>query len=124
MNKSIINNSNNSNDIVVELPIKKKGRKSKKTKLLELELEKSKLAKIVIRNFPTFDEKIFDVVMIGDIEYFYDSDFNLLLDKYRNPVGFKNNFKYVFYSELNRDKNKIEQENEYMKKIMNDFNLA
>lgn len=83
----------------IELPIKKKkGRKSKQTKMLEQEeIEKNK---VPIKLFPTLNEKIFDVVEINNMEYFLDSDFGILYNNEINQIGIKKNNKYMMYDEI------------------------
>lgn len=89
---------------------KKKGRKSKKDKLLELELlEKNK---VPIKLFPNLNEKIFDVIKIKEKEYFFDTDFCILYDENINQVGFKKDKKdnkYIMYDELDLEINKINE---------------
>ncbi len=123
--KNIIqeNNQNNIeeniNDViekVIEIPIKKKkGRKSKKNK--ELELEQTK-PKEIIRAFPKLSEKIFDVLTIDGTEYFYDTDFNLLLDKDVEPVGFKDVKKFMFYSEISNVIENVKKDDLEVKNIL------
>lgn len=111
------NNNNNSdnNETIIEIPIKKKkGRKSKKIKELELGQEKPIEP---VRRFPKLSEKIFDVLLINEIEYYYDTDFNLLLDKNVEPIGFKDNNKFIFYSESNDTNNQIKEDNREVKLI-------
>ena len=121
--KSEINEINfelNQGDIIIELPVKKKkGRKSKKIKELELEQEKPKEP---VKRFPKLSEKIFDVLKINDIEYFYDTDFNLLLDTHVVPVGFKYDKKFVFYSETNNNINQIKKDDNELKGLQENFN--
>jgi hypothetical protein len=90
--------NNNLDEKIIELPIKKKkGRKSKQTKLLEQEeLERNK---IPIKLFPTLNEKIFDVVEIDGVEYFLDTDFGILYNDEIKQIGIKKNNKYIMYCE-------------------------
>lgn len=105
-------NLNNYGDILCDqeiiLPIKKKkGRKSKKEKMLEQEaLEKNKVPP---KLFPNLNEKIFDLVEIKGKEYFLDSDFGIVYDSNVNPVGIKKDNKYLLYAdfELDNIENKI-----------------
>ena len=103
---------------IIELPVKKKGRKSKKNKELELEQLKPKE---IIRPFPKLCEKIFDVLTIEGTEYFYDTDFNLLLDKDVEPVGFKVKDKFVFYSEISNVIENIKRDDLEVKKIFDNI---
>jgi hypothetical protein len=104
---------------IIELPIKKKkGRKSKKNKELELEQLKPKE---IIRPFPKLSEKIFDVLTIDGTEYFYDTDFNLLLDKDVEPVGFKVVDKFIFYSEISNVIENVKRDDLEVKKIFDNL---
>ena len=115
-NINILGIQENKNEIIIELPVKKKkGRKSKKVK--ELELGEEKPIEAIIR-FPKLSEKIFDVLQISDVEYFYDTDFNLLLDSNVNPVGFKHDKKFIFYSETISDIDQVKKDNEEFKNII------
>lgn len=101
-----INNYINQQNILNQetiLPIKKKkGRKSNKDKILELEeLERNKVPD---KLFPTLNEKIFDVIKIDDVEYFLDKEFSIIYDLNINQIGFKKNNKYILYSEHLIDK--------------------
>ena len=89
------------------LPIKKKkGRKSKKDKQLELEaLEKNKVPP---KLFPNLNEKIFDVIEIKSREYFLDTNFGIIYDDEINQVGIKRKDEYIMYSNFNIDIDKIE----------------
>lgn len=103
-----INHDLNQMETIIELPIKKKkGRKSKKIK--ELELEQQQPKEPIIR-FPKLSEKIFDVLKLDGVEYFYDTDFNLLLDINVVPVGFKYDKKFVFYSDTINNINQIKKD--------------
>lgn len=113
VNLDNVDNINNSEQVIIK---KKKGRKSKKNKLLELELEAKKEKESIIK-FPPRSEKIFDVVLIDEVEYFYDTDFNILLDIDSKPVGFKNNNKFIFYSEKNKEVNQEDKEENKVNKI-------
>lgn len=90
----------NSDEKIIELPIKKKkGRKSKQTKILEQEeLERNK---IPIKLFPTLNEKIFDVVKIDRVEYYLDTDFGILYNDEVKQIGIKKNDKYIMYDDTN-----------------------
>lgn len=102
----------------IMLPIKKKkGRKSKKDKQLELEaIERNKVPP---KLFPNLNEKIFDVIEIKGIEYFLDPYFGIIYDGDTNQVGIKKKDEYVFYtdfavidkivSQLKLDDGKVEQ---------------
>ena len=115
INELIKNNIEN-NETIVELPVKKKkGRKSKKVKELELGEEKPIEP---VKRFPKLSEKIFDVLQISDVEYFYDTDFNLLLDSNVNPVGFKHDKKFIFYSETINDINQVKKDDEEFNNII------
>jgi hypothetical protein len=126
INKSIENSINldldldlDKNEQIIELPIKKKkGRKSKKIKQLELEQEKQVEP---VRRFPKLSEKIFDVLKINEIEYFYDKDFNLLLDLDVIPVGFKYDKKFVFYSETIDNINMIKKDDKEVQNLKEFF---
>lgn len=113
----------NNNEIINELPIrKKKGRKSKQTKILELEeIEKNK---IPLKLFPTLKEKIFDVIKIDKDEYYLDVDFGIIYNSDINQIGIKNNGKYILYSDYSSDNliKQIQLENKMIKQI-NDFLL-
>jgi hypothetical protein len=120
--KNKINQDPNSNEIIIELPIKKKkGRKSKKIKQLEFEQEKQAEP---VRRFPKLSEKIFDVLKINGTEYFYDKDFNLLLDSNVIPVGFKHDKKFVFYSETMDHINMVKKDDNEVKNIQKIFTFA
>ena len=101
----------NDND-KIELPIKKKkGRKSKQTKILELEeMEKNK---VPIKLFPTLNEKIFDVINIDNEEYYLDTDFGIIYNYEINQIGIKKNDKYMLYSELEYKINEVNQQLEF-----------
>lgn len=85
------------------LPIKKKkGRKSKKDKQLELEaLERNKVPP---KLFPNLNEKIFDVIEIKGVEYFLDTYFGIIYDREINQVGIKRKNEYILYDNFNIDK--------------------
>lgn len=111
---------NNDKNIQNEIPIKKKkGRKSKKVKEMEQEILNEKIEKI--RLFPKLNEKIFDIVKINSIEYFYDFDFNVLLNEQVELIGYKNNDKYILYSELDAKLKKMSLENIEITNIMKIF---
>ena len=119
INKLIENNTKNKYETIIELPMKKKkGRKSKKNKELELSQEKQV---VKARRFPKLSEKIFDVLKINNIEYYYDTDFNLLLDATVEPVGFKYDKKFVFYSEINDTIYQIKKDDEEVKLIISNY---
>lgn len=106
----------------IQLPIKKKkGRKSKKDKLLEIQNAKPPEP---IKVFPTLNEKIFDVVEIGGKEYFYDSDFNKLLDSNVNYIGYKLNGKFIFYDNINDDNEYLKNDNDEVQKILKNFGFG
>ena len=120
-NNSLQYYKNVKNEIIIELPIKKKiGRKSKQTKILEQEeIERNK---VPIKLFPNLKEKIFDVIKINDDEYFLDTDFGIIYNNEIKQIGIKKNDKYIFYSEIDIDKlneqfefenNKILQQNKF-----------
>ena len=96
-----------------EIIKKKKGRKSKKNKL---EIENKKIKPV--RLFPTLNKKIFDVIKINNNEYFFDTDFNILLDNDVIPIGFKENNKFIFYSEVDENIKQIKKDNKEVKKIL------
>ncbi len=111
---------NKDKNIQKEIPIKKKkGRKSKKVKEMEQEILNEKIEKI--RLFPKLNEKIFDIVKINSIEYFYDFDFNVLLNEQVELIGYKNNDKYILYSELDAKLKKMSLENIEITNIMKIF---
>ena len=91
------------------LPIKKKkGRKSKKDKQLELEaLERNKVPP---KLFPNLNEKIFDVIEIKGAEYFLDTYFGIIYDREINQVGIKRKNEYILYDNFNIDKIKTQLE--------------
>ena len=102
---------------IIENPIKKKkGRKSKNK-------DKTKTEKIdgIIDKFPKLSEKIYDLVKINTDEYFYDNDFNLLLNPNVEPIGFKHLNKFVFYSEIIDCQNQIDKDNKEIKIIKEKF---
>lgn len=86
----------------VILPVKKKkGRKSKKDKQLELEaLERNKVPP---KLFPNLNEKIFDIIEIKGREYFLDTDFGIIYDEDTNQVGIKRKGEYILYADFNID---------------------
>ena len=89
------------------LPIKKKkGRKSKKDK--QLELEAFERNKVPPKLFPNLNEKIFDVIEIGSKEYFLDPNFDIIYDDGINQVGIKRKGEYILYDNFNIDIDKIE----------------
>ena len=98
-NNILHSTNNNLYEKIIELPVKKKkGRKSKQTKILEQEeIERNK---VPIKLFPTLNEKIFDVVEINGVEYFLDTDFGIVYNSEINQVGIKKNNKYIMYSEM------------------------
>ncbi len=110
MNIGLINNSKNTDDYYnnnikqeEEEPViikKKKGRKSKKDKLLELEKEAKK--KEIVEVKKTIHDKIFDIIVISNKEYYYDGEFNVLLDENVSVVGFKQLDKFILYEEQNK----------------------
>jgi len=111
--------NNNLDEKIIELPIKKKkGRKSKQTKLLEQEeLERNR---VPIKLFPTLNEKIFDVIEIDGVEYFLDSDFGILYDNEVKQIGIKKNNKYIMYDETNITKlnQQLETENKEISQLI------
>lgn len=113
------NTNNNLNEKIIELPIKKKkGRKSKQTKILEQEeLERTK---VPIKLFPTLNEKIFDVVEIDGIEYFLDSDFGILYNEEVKQIGIKKNNKYIMYNETDITKlnEQLESDNKEISELI------
>lgn len=118
-NQNIGVDTNDIEEKIIELPIKKKkGRKSKKNKELELEQLKPKE---IVRPFPKLSEKIFDVLTIEGTEYFYDTDFNLLLDKDVEPVGFKVKDKFIFYSETSNIIENVKRDDLEVKKIFDNI---
>jgi hypothetical protein len=108
-NKKMFESNNNDK---IEIPIKKKkGRKSKQTKILELEeMEKNK---VPIKLFPTLNEKIFDVINIDCKEYYLDTDFGIIYNDEINQIGIKKNDKYILYSELEYKINELNQQLEF-----------
>jgi hypothetical protein len=112
--------NNNLYEKIIELPIKKKkGRKSKQTKILEQEeIERNK---VPIKLFPTLNEKIFDVVEIDCVEYFLDTDFGILYNDEVKQIGIKKNNKYIMYDETNITKiiQQIESENKEISQLIN-----
>jgi len=111
---------NINNETIIELPIKnKKGRKSKQTKMLELEeIEKNK---VPIKLFPTLNEKIFDVIEIDKKEYYLDTDFGIIYDDKIIQIGIRKNNKYILYSDFQNDNlnKQIELDMEEVNKICN-----
>ena len=109
----------NNNETILEIPVKKKkGRKSKQVKMLELEeIEKNK---VPIKLFPTLSEKIFDVIKIGDNEYYLDTDFEIIYNSEIKQIGIKKNDKYMLYSETDIDKlyKQVELDNNEITKII------
>ena len=103
---------------IIELPKKKKkGRKSKQTKLLEQEeMERNK---VPIKLFPTLNEKIFDVIEIDGVEYFLDTDFGIIYNDEVKQVGIIKNNKYIMYSEM--DITKLNKQLETDDKEINQF---
>ena len=103
----------------VILPIKKKkGRKSKKDKQLELEaLERNKVPP---KLFPNLNEKIFDVIEIKGTEYFLDSDFGIIYDENTNQVGIKRKGEYILYADFGIDKieTQLKLDNEEVERII------
>lgn len=103
----------------VILPIKKKkGRKSKKDKQLELEeLERNKVPP---KLFPNLNEKIFDVIEIKGIEYFLDPDFGIIYDENTNQVGIKRKGECILYTNFNIDKieTQLKLDNEEVEQII------
>lgn len=116
ISKNNINNINNyiekqinqvqSQDTQQIIPIKKKkGRKSKQTKLLEQEeIERNR---VIPKLFPELNEKIFDVIKIKDKEYFLDCEFGIIYDENIKHVGIKKNNEYLMYSDMENNINKI-----------------
>jgi hypothetical protein len=88
------------------LPIKKKkGRKSKQTKLLEQEeIERNRVPP---KLFPELNEKIFDVIKINDKEYFLDCEFGTIYDEDIKHVGIIKNNEYLMYSDIENNISKI-----------------
>lgn len=103
------------------LPIKKKkGRKSKKDKQLELEaIERNK---VPLKLFPLLNEKIFDVIEIKGSEYFFDSDFRIIYDENINQVGIRRDEKYIIYADFGIDKieEQMKFDDEIVKQIILD----
>lgn len=103
------------------LPIKKKkGRKSKKDKQLELEaIERNK---VPLKLFPLLNEKIFDVIEIKGSEYFFDSDFRIIYDENINQVGIRRDGKYIIYADFGIDKieEQMKLDDEIVKQIILD----
>jgi hypothetical protein len=98
INKLLQNEKNTSGETIIELPLKKKkGRKSKQTKILELEeIERNR---VPIKLFPSLNEKIFDVIKIDNCEYFLDGEFGIIYNNKIEQVGIKKNNKYIMYLE-------------------------
>lgn len=81
---------------------KKKGRKSKKDKQLELEaLERNKVPP---KLFPNLNEKIFDVIEIKGKEYFLDTNFGIIYNDETNQVGIKRENKYIMFDDFGINK--------------------
>ena len=112
-------NFNLGKEPIIILPLKKKkGRKSKKDKQLELEaLEKNKVAP---KLFPNLNEKIFDVIEIKGKEYFFDENFGIIYDEEANQVGIKRDNKYIIYDEveINKIVDQIKLDNEEISQIL------
>lgn len=105
---------------------KKKGRKSKKTK--QLELEEMERNKVPVKLFPTLAEKIYDVVEIDGKEYFLDNEFGILYDDKINQVGIKKGSEYMINLDedikkvnlkLESDNKKLEKDNKEINEILN-----
>ncbi len=113
----------NNNDEKVVLPVKKKkGRKSKQTKLLELEeIEKNKVPE---KLFPTLNEKIFDLVEIDKKEYYLDTDFGIIYNEEIKQIGIKKNDKYILYSESEYDNinKQIESDDKEIQQMIKIYN--
>lgn len=112
------------NEIVVIK--KKKGRKSKKEKmLLENQLELEKLAEEPVNLFPKLSEVIFDVITINSKEYFYNKNLNTFYDLDSNPVGtydMESN-QYIFYDSIKQIVNKTYNDNLEVEKILSNFKI-
>ncbi len=110
---------NVNNNEKVELPIKKKkGRKSKQTKMLELEeIEKNKVPE---KLFPTLNEKIFDLIEIDKKEYYLDTDFGIIYNEEIKQIGIKKCDKYILYSDFDNDNinKQIELDDNEIKQII------
>ena len=119
-NNILQSTTDNLDEKIIELPIKKKkGRKSKQTKILEQEeMERNK---VPIKLFPTLNEKIFDVVEIDGVEYFLDTDFGILYNDEVKQIGIKKNNKYIMYDETNITKliQQLELENKEISQLIN-----
>jgi len=119
-NNILQSTANNSDFKIIELPIKKKkGRKSKQTKILEQkEIERNK---VPIKLFPTLNEKIFDVVKIDKVEYFLDTDFGILYNNEVKQIGIKKNNKYIMYDDTNITKlvQQLELDNNKISELIN-----
>ena len=119
-NNILQSTTNNPNFKIIELPIKKKkGRKSKQTKILEQEeMERNK---VPIKLFPTLNEKIFDVVEIDGVEYFLDTDFGILYNDEVKQIGIKKNNKYIMYDDTNITKliQQLELDNNKISELIN-----
>ena len=119
-NNILQSTTDNLDEKIIELPIKKKkGRKSKQTKILEQEeMERNK---VPIKLFPTLNEKIFDVVEIDGVEYFLDTDFGILYNDEVKQIGIKKNNKYIMYDETNITKliQQLESENKEISQLIN-----
>ena len=89
---------------------KKKGRKSKKAK--QLELEEMERNKVPIKLFPTLAEKIYDVVEIDGKEYFLDNEFGIIYDNNINHIGIKKNSEYLIGLEDDIKKINLQLEND------------
>ena len=64
------------------------------------------------------------MIEIEGKEYFYDADFNKLLDSSVNYVGYKLNGKYIFYDDVNKGIGQIQTENAEVEKILKNFGFG
>lgn len=103
--------------------VNKKGRKSKKIKMLELEeFEKNK---IISEPFSSFKEKIYELVSIGEKEYYLDKDLGILYDIKINFIGIKKNTEFVIDldDDIFKINSSIEKDNIIVNEIMGEFIL-
>lgn len=106
----IIENSIINENVLEEIVIEKASTKKKKGRKPKIKIE-LKINKVIKKKIIKLKNKIFNIIKIDNVEYFYDIEFNILSDKNYEPVGFKYENKIILYSEITNLNNQIKQDN-------------
>ena len=106
----IIENSIINENVLEEIVIEKASIKKKKGRKPKIKND-LKINNIISKKIIKLKNKIFNIINFNNIEYFYDTEFNILSDKNYEPVGFKYKNKIILYSEITNLNNEIKQDN-------------